>query len=163
MTITTPYAGVPQTNMRHLLANVDTLLNASPALGNVPIQKSFLSSAILASGPITAFTANGCDWLIEDVLFETDATGLAGGTNLQLSTDNARGKTGTLAAETVTNLGANKRVDATAASVTAGPARFTLEQGQHLKLQSTVAPCTGGGKLYVTVIGRPLAAGGTLT
>jgi hypothetical protein len=152
--------GTLRSNVREIVATGPE----TPTGAGTPfcIQKAFVSSTILHGSDLAAFTASGGDLLIESVTFETDATGLAAGTNLDLKTDTVRGVTGIICAETVANLGANHRVEGSAASVTAFPAHLTLESGKHLNLRSTVADCTGAGKLYVTVRGYRTVAGATI-
>jgi hypothetical protein len=83
------------------------------------------------------------------VILKTDSTGLAGGTNFVLSSNNAKGLANILV-ETVANLGANKTVDMFTASVT--KIRTVLESGKQLQISNTVGAGTGAGTIdiYVT-------------
>lgn len=125
-----------------------------PAAVGAPVvfQKSFTSSSLTTS-PQTFITCTGGSVIIDGITVETDATGLAGGTNHQLLTNNANGLA-TLAAETVANLGANKTVDLTAASVTALKIGFILESTKVLQLDNTVGAGTGAGKIFYNIRGR---------
>jgi hypothetical protein len=113
--------------------------------------------------PTSFITASG-KVLVEKIIAETGPTGLAGGTNFQLKTDNVNGLTGAgiIAAETVANLGANKTVDLTAASVTA-QRPLVLEDGKHIQHQSSVADCTAAGALILTFICRQMTVGASLS
>lgn len=124
-------------------------------------QKSFTSSALTTS-PQTFITCTGGSVTIDAVTVETDGTGLAGGTNHQLLTNNVNGLA-LLAAETVANLGANKTVDLTAASVTALRKGFVLESGKVLQLDNTVGAGTGAGKIFYNVVGQVLTGAPVLS
>lgn len=141
---------------------------ATPVQGSTgAFQKSIVSSTIpQAPSVVTFITCTGGSVLVEGGTSETDGTGLAGGTNFQLLTNNANGLTGTgapLAAETVANLGANKTVDLTAASVTALRKGFVLESGKLLQANSTVAACTGAGKIFLNLTYRVLSGAPVLS
>lgn len=138
-----------------------SLLRTYPAgdiTGATVQAKSFTSSTITTS-PATAFTEGSVlpnsSLVCSDIILETDGTGLAGGTNFTITTNNVNGRT-TLCSETVANLGANKTVKCSAASVT-GLIPFTLETGKNLQIQCTGANCTGTGT--VTIL--PICLGGS--
>ena len=108
-------------------------------------------------------TATGGAIQIEGVTLQTDSTGLAGGTNFQLISNNTKGLTGTAApwmAETVANLSANKTIDLVGASAT--KIRQVIESGKILQANSTVGNCTGAGTIDIYVTGRRLSAGAVL-
>jgi hypothetical protein len=97
-------------------------------------------------------TVTGGDIEIEQMLLDTDGTGLAGGTNVQILTDDTNGQANIMV-ETVANLGANKSIDLFTASVT--KQRRVIRQGKHLQINSTVAACTGTGVWTLYVHYRP--------
>ena len=124
------------------------------------VKKEITSSDILTTVIDLTGPVNGGDLLLVRVVLATDSTGLAGGTNIEIT---ASGETYGLATpiiETVANLGASAlRVaphSATAAdttndnhmTVTAG-LPFVLQNGDKLQINSTSAACTGAGKLLV--------------
>ncbi len=111
---------------------------------------SGLSSDIVVAATSIA-TVTGGDIEIEQMLFDTDATGLAGGTNLQILTDDTG--QANMMVETVANLGANKSIDLFTASVT--KQRRVIRSGKHLQINSTVAACTGAGVWTLYVHYRP--------
>lgn len=127
----------------------------------VLVQKTVVSSAVLSASAIDLTTvAAGGDFYIENITVQSDATGLAGGTNFQILQNGAKGLANVLV-EAVANLGANKTVDLYTASVT--KQRMTLKAGQKLQMQSTVAPCTGAGTVDITVVLARVTAGSTIT
>jgi len=86
---------------------------------------------------------------VEEILLETDAIGLATGTHLQLVKTGTYGQA-TMFAEAVANLGARVSVDARAASVTTFDGAVVMT-GETFLLKSTVADCTGPGKVKITL------------
>jgi hypothetical protein len=117
---------------------------------------NLIKFAGLSSDIVTAATnlglVTGGDIEVMQMYFDTDATGLAGGTNVQILTDDAQGQANILV-ETVANLGGNKTVDINSASVT--KQRRIIRQGKHLQINSTVAACTGAGVWNLYVLYRP--------
>lgn len=96
---------------------------------------------------------------IRECIVKTDGTGLAGGTNFELLTTNAKG-VANFFVETVANLGANvtkvmtaggDNADTTTSdarpSVTALPT--VLEAGKKIQYDSTSADCTGAGTIDI--------------
>lgn len=132
-------------------------VNASGGVGIVKV--TGLSSDILTASAKNLVTAYNGDIEILQMIVKTDATGLAGGTNFQLLTDNALGQANILV-ETVANLGANKTVDLNTASVT--KQRTVIEQGKHIQVQNTVGNGTGAGVWTVYIEYRPLVPSATL-
>lgn len=125
------------------------------------VKKTLTSSAVVQAGvDITAVSTVG-DILIEDIVFQTNATGLAAGTNFTVESNNTSG-VAVFFSETVANLGANKTESLGTGSVTAGDA-FVLETGKKLIAKCTVADCTGAGTVDVYIICRRLADNATLT
>jgi len=124
--------------------------------------KQLTSSDILTTGvPVTGVAAVG-EIAIEDWVLKTDAaTGLAAGTNFELTTDNARGEVAAgFGVETVANLGALKTVDKAETSVTGQ--NTILEVGKKVIAECTDVNCTGAGTIDVYLKCRRLAAGATL-
>lgn len=153
------------TDVTTALGNLTTLL-ATGATGPTGAGTSLvkLKTAVcstIVTGGVDLTTLSGGALAVEEVLFETDGTGLAGATNVQLVTNNANG-VATLAAEAVSNLGANKSVKGTAASVTP-LVPFVLESGKKLQLKATGSNGTGSGVLTVTILGRRIGAGAGLS
>jgi hypothetical protein len=108
------------------------------------------SDVVLAAQNL--LTAYNGDIEIDNCILETDGTGFAGGTNVQLGTDDTIGLA-VFMAETVANLGANKTVDINSASVT--KQRTVIHSGKHLQISSTVGACTGAGVWNLYVVWRP--------
>ena len=130
------------------------------AFGGLEVYKiTGISSDIKQATFVTPLTAYNGDVMIEQVIMKTDGTGLAGGTNFQVTTDNAQGLVGILS-ETVANLGANKTVDMFTASVV--KQRTVIEQGKKIRISSTNADCTGAGAWTLYIVARPLTAAATL-
>jgi len=123
------------------------------------IRKPYVSSLILTGSNADLTTASSGLLVIEDVIVQTDSTGLAGGTNFELLSDNSLGQVN-IFTETVANLGANKTVDMDTTSLVG--VRTVLANGKKLQLHSTGADCTGSGSIYVQVKLRRLEAGATI-
>lgn len=111
------------------------------------------SSSIPQSGgtDLTIATATGGDMALDNIQLATDSTGLAGGTNFQLVSNNTKGlTTSPFMAETVANLGANKSIDMNDASV--AKKRIKIESTKAIKANSTVGACTGAGTIDINII-----------
>ena len=124
------------------------------------IQKTLVSSAIVQAGVDVTGVSSGGALMIEDIFINTNATGLAAGTNFTLETNNASG-VAVFFAETVANLGANKTENVASGSVT-GITGIVLETGKKIIAKSTVADCTGAGTITLTIKLRRVAAGATI-
>jgi len=140
--------------------------SALGAIGTVHvITKSLTSSAILQDGVNTVDVtgdSSGGDLIIEEVTMNTDATGLAAGTNFQLEiSGNTYGTAAAIMSEAVANLGATATVGGTSASVTA-LSGAVLETGSKIVASSTVAACTGVGVITMQIKFRRVAAGATV-
>lgn len=122
------------------------------------IKKTLTSSSIPTAGVDITDNAFG-EFLITNVVLKTDSTGLAGGTNLQVTINNAKGLA-TCLEETVDNLGANKCVDMSSASVSKQPT--VLENGKKITIKSTVGACTGSGTIDIYVIMEKLDQGSSI-
>lgn len=94
------------------------------------------------------------DFLIENIIVETDSTGLATGTNFAISISGDEYGLATIWSSAVSGLGANKTVDINTASV--AKQRAILEDGSKLIGICTTASCEGAGKAKVTVILKKL-------
>lgn len=130
--------------------------------GNVFYRKITVTSSSLKSATATDIsqTATG-DLAILEMIVKTDATGLAGGTNFQILSNNAKGVANILV-ETISNLGANStkvlRVGSAAADTTTadGTPSVTslptvLEAGKKLQVQNTASNGTGAGTIDIYI------------
>lgn len=113
------------------------------------VTKTLVSSAVVQAGVDATTVAVGGALICRDVIMETDSTGLAAGTNCEVTTDNAEGLANPVV-ETVANLGGNKTVDLAGASVTS--LHFTVEKGKKVIIKSTAADCTGSGTIRFTFV-----------
>ena len=124
------------------------------------VKKTVTSSDILlASALDITGVSSGGELQVEDVIVKTDSTGLAGGTNFELKSNNANGLAN-IFVETVANLDGNKTVDLASASVTG--IKTVLEEGKKLQVQSTGADDTGSGTIDIYVKFRRLAQDATI-
>ncbi len=124
------------------------------------VEKVLTSSGIVTTGIDVTGTASGGDVYIEDIIMETDGTGLANGTNFTLEKDAGSGVL-TFFGEAVANLGANKTEVLSTGSVT--PSNGTvLESGQKIVAKCTVLDCTGAGTITLYIKARRVAAGATV-
>lgn len=98
---------------------------------------------------------------VKQIIVKTDSTGLAGGTNFQILSNNAKGVVN-IAVETVANLGANAtRVLTTlppAADTTTSDGVFSvtalptiLESGKRIQYSNTSAVGTGAGTIDIAI------------
>lgn len=116
-------------------------------VNKVIIKKMITSSSITTTGIDITDNAYG-EFLIRNVIIKSDGTGLAGGTNIQVVQNSTFGNP-IIFQETVANLGANKTIDLSSASVT--KQLSTLDSGNKISIKSTVGNCTGAGviELYI--------------
>src|SRR3990167_9258353 len=136
-------------------------LNAGNVLGETFIvKKTLTSSAIVTAGVDVTGTASGGDVMIEDIIFETNATGLAAGTNFTVEKDGGSGVL-TFFSETVANLGANKTEVMSTGSVVSSSGTV-LESGQKLVAKCTAADCTGAGTITLYLRCRRVADSATV-
>lgn len=124
----------------------------------VILKKSITSSTITTAAQDLSTTALG-EFLVENVILKTDSTGLAGATNFRVLSNNSLGLAAILE-ETVANLGANKTVDITTASVV--KQRTVLESGKKLQYLGTASAGTGAGVIAVYVHLIRKTAGATI-
>jgi len=138
---------------------------ASAAESNIVIAESTVVSSGIPNNTQTGGAITGAasgNLVIEDIIFETDATGLAAPTNIEITTDNVSGKTGAAAPvvlETIASFGANLTVSK---KDTAHFLPFTLETGKKLFIHGDDAAGTGAGEVRITIIARAISAGATL-
>jgi hypothetical protein len=146
------------------------VVKATPGAGNLigvagapfVIKKALTSSAVVQAGVDVTAVAAGGDIVIDDIIIQTNATGLAAGTNFTLEKDAGTGLL-TFFGETVANLGANKTENLTSGSVVVATGPIVLESGQKIVAKCTVADCTGAGTITLWIKGRRGADGATLT
>jgi hypothetical protein len=102
--------------------------------------------------------------VIEDIILETDGTGVAGPTNLEFTTNNVKGLTGAAAPnvlQAVSGLGANKTVVCKTSSTTK-ILPLTLETGKKLFVDGDDGAGTGAGTVRATILFRRGSAGASL-
>lgn len=96
------------------------------------------------------------EFVIEDVIFETDATGILTATNIQLYRSGPTYGSEVFFEEAVSNLGPNSTVTLKTASIIGH--RTVLQHGQAVRMRATVADATGG-YLKVTLVLRVVTDG----
>lgn len=133
------------------------------------IKKTITSSGVTTSALNLTDAATG-ELMIDQIIVKTDATGLAGGTNFEILSNNAKGVVN-IFVETVANLGANitkalfgtTAADTTtsdsAPSVTSLPT--VLEAGKRIQYKMTGSVGTGAGTIDVYITFRRLRDGAT--
>ena len=133
------------------------------AYGGVGIlKKTGLSSDIpISTAPVNIATAFNSDIWIEDILLETDATGLAGGTTFEIRKSDTLGLA-VFASMAVSSLGANTTHDFFGTTPLTVAIPTVLPQGATLQIDSTAAACTGAGKWSMWIRYRPMTAAGSL-
>lgn len=134
----------------------------SLAFATSTVTSSQIPNDTQTGGAITA-AADG-DVIIENILINTDGTGFAGPTNLQISTDNANGATGAgspVFEDAISSLGANVSVSGKDAGTLLLP--YRLEDGKKLFIHGDDAAGTGAGVGVITIVYRRVADGATLT
>lgn len=147
-----------QGNLTTLIANGATAV-INDAGSVFTIKSTKVSSAILVAGvDITAASSGGALELI-GLYVQTDGTGLATGTLLNVVHNNAKGAP-LFFSSVVTGLGANKTVTLAGASVLGNP--FVLESGAKLTAKSTVLDMTGAGTADFYMTFRRVAAGASI-
>lgn len=111
------------------------------------VTKTLTSSAIASSTASDVTVPVQGDMIVDNVIVQTDATGLAAGTNFQILTTDTVGTT-TIMQHAVSGLGSNATIDLNSATT---KQRTVLHDGFKLTAKCTVADCTGAGKVYITV------------
>ena len=107
---------------------------------------------------ITGVSSGGA-LALTDVIMQTNATGLAAGTNFQIKANNSSGAVLVLVT-TVASLGAQASMDMAGANVSKYHA--VLETGKKLTADCTVADCTGAGTLTIYMKFERLATAATI-
>lgn len=108
-----------------------------------------VSSALLTASAVDITGVSTGQLAVVDVILKTDqATGLAGGTNFQLFSNNAIGGANIMATA-ISGLGAGKTLDLANASVT--KIKTVLESGNKLQVQNSAAIGTGAGTVDIWV------------
>lgn len=124
----------------------------------VLLKKTIVSSTITTAAQDLSTTSLG-EFLVENVILKTNATGLAGATNFRVLSNNAVGALPILE-EAVANLGASATVDIYTASVV--KQRTVLESGKKLQYLGTASAGTGAGTITVYVQLIRKTAGATI-
>ena len=131
----------------------------------LPIVVTVVSSSIpnntQTGGAITG-AASG-NLILEEILINTDATGVVNPTNLEFSTDNVSGNTGAgdpIALEAVAALGAN--VSESKKDFTSHSLPMLLESGKKVFIHGDDAAGTGAGVATITLMFRRAADGATI-
>jgi hypothetical protein len=120
------------------------------------VKTGVVSSTIVTGGVDLSVVSIGGPIAITDAIVKTDGTGLAGGTNFQIQTNNAKGAA-VFFSNAVSGLGANATVNLTGAGVT--KTETVLETGKKIQLSSTGSNCTGAGTIDVYLKCIRLTAG----
>ena len=124
------------------------------------VKKTITSSGLLTTAQSLTSAATG-QLFVKEIIVKTDATGLAGATNFEILSDNAKGVVNVFV-ETVANLGANitkvMSAGAIQAETTTSDAHPTvtalptvLEAGKKLQYIGTGVAGTGAGTIDVFV------------
>jgi len=142
-----------------LLERMEALQQALGVGGVFWIKKTLTSNEITIGGVDITNTSQGGELVIEDIILQTDSTGLAGGTNFLITSDNSKGAP-TILSHAVSSLGANVTLNLSAATV---KSPCVLEIGRKLMAKMTVSNGTGSGTIDVRIKFRRLAAGATIT
>lgn len=134
-------------------------VNGDMAAGAGFVWTGTITSSSITTTPQTLATPTLGLLYIDNIILRTDATGLAGGTNFVISSNDTSGAS-TIIAETVANLGANKTIDLNSASVT--KQRTVVSNSSVLRYNNTAAVGTGAGVLTVTIVGTRCGNGAVL-
>jgi len=144
------------------------IANAAVAAGTaLIITKTITSSDIPDDGaspldePLTGAASGSL--VLEEIIMQTDGTGLVNPTTIQVVCDNAKGLTGgtvPLWDEATANLGANATINNALADVNNLP--ITLETTKKLYINGDDGVGTGGGTVDVTMVFRRITAGATI-
>lgn len=135
------------------------------------IKKTITSSAITTAAQDLTTSCTG-DLAVLQVILMTDATGLAGATNFEISQTGSKGKVN-VAVETVANLGANVTKSyggAPAGDTSSGDPGYTVTQaimvlkaGKKLQYDGTSSAGTGAGTVDVFVQFERIDENATIT
>lgn len=110
------------------------------------LKKTVVSSTITFGAPVDITGVSTGELVIDQVILKTDSTGLAGGTNFQILTNNTKGAA-VFFANTVAGLGASVTVD------TGGVTnqKTVLTSGKKIQIQNTIADGTGAGTVDIYI------------
>lgn len=133
----------------------------TPFVLSATVVSSTIPNNTQTSAAITSAASGAL--LIESITLETNSTGVAGPTNVEISTDNSLGLTGAGAPNAlaaVSGLGANKTVNIRDAANEVVP--FVLESGKKIFVHGDDAAGTGAGTVRITIAGRRITAGASI-
>ena len=136
------------------------------------IRKNITSSDVTVAKQALSSAATG-DILVEKVIFQTDATGLAGMTNFELGVDGETYGLDLPVVEAQSNLGTSAHRSAPTGSIAADTTNdngitvtaavpFLLEAGDNLTFSGSGSAGTGAGICVVIVVCRRLAQGANI-
>lgn len=106
-----------------------------------------VTSSALTTSFVNKLLVIGAGIVVEDVIVETDATGLAGATLFQVKKSGATGNP-IIFSQAVANLGANATYDLSTATI---KNRSTVLGGTYIGVLGTASSGTGAGVVSVTV------------
>jgi len=129
--------------------------------GVVVLRIAGISSDITTAAQNLATVYNG-DIEIEEMVFDTDVTGLAGGTTLEILTDDPVGLA-VFASMAESSMGANTTHAFIASTPWTVYTRRVIRAGYHLQILGTTAAGTGSGAWRLNVTYRPLFAAATMS
>lgn len=147
-----------------LMSYVKQLVTAAVS-GNIIVAEATVVCSGIPNNTQTGGAITGAasgNLLIEDIIFETDSTGLAAPTNIEISVDNVSGLTGAAAPlllEGIASFGANLTVSK---KDTTYFIPFTLETGKKIFIHGDDAAGTGTGEVRITIVARAISVGATL-
>lgn len=147
--------------------SIDVLSNSGEKAGTTfTVVKSFTSSSIpnntQTGGALTG--ASSGTLVLEQIILQTDGTGVAGPTNVEISTDNTKGLTGAggpSALVAVSGLGANKTIVVGYGAANENLPLY-LESGKKLYIHGDDAAGTGAGVVDVIMIYRRVSDNATI-
>lgn len=147
-----------QTSLDTLVANgaTATATGVGTVFGTV---STVISSNIVTAGVDITGVSSGGQLELVNMFVQTNSTGLATGTLLNIVHNNVKGLL-LFFSTVITGLGANKTITLAQGSVVG--AGFVLETGKKLTAKSTGLDCTGAGTVDIICIWRRLAAGATI-
>jgi hypothetical protein len=124
-------------------------------IGNTIVQTDVVSST-LTTTDLAIFQTTGSGMVITECIVRTDATGLAGGTNLVLKADGI-----VFFSTAVSGLGASSVKDIKNASVTGS--KVSIPDGvKNITIATTVANGTGAGVANVTLVCQNVISNATI-
>lgn len=106
-----------------------------------------VTSSTITTSFVNKILVIGADIFVEDVIVETDATGLAGATLFQVKKSDTTGNP-IIFSESVSNLGANKTYDLSSATI---KNRSLVAAGTYIGVLGTASAGTGTGVARITI------------